>query len=133
MRVWRLMGEYDAETTTFSALAGGGGGSPYTPDFSGKLVAIRTIVGREALTSVVNGVQFRIDCTTFVPNLLEFAAAGGGLQTATSPQPSPLDWPVNQRVQSGVPVNLNARNLGNYTPVTVSVFLWGLFEVGRTA
>lgn len=130
MQVWRLLGEYDAETTTFSALAGSGGSSPYTPDFNGTLVGLRTIVGREALTSVVNGVEFRLTCDTFRPNAIGCQAAGAGLATATTPQPPPIEWPVNQKVQAGVPITLEGRCLGAYTQVTVSVFVWGLFSYG---
>ena len=67
MRTWRLLGEYDSETTAFTALAGSVG-SPYTPDFNGRLVALRTIVGGGSATSLVQHIIFRLTCTKFNPN-----------------------------------------------------------------
>lgn len=131
MRVWRLLAEYDAETTTFSAAAGSAQSSPYTPDFSGRLVALRSIIGGGAATSLVQHIIFRLTCTKFTPNVLEVAAQGHGLQTATGTPGETLDWPVDQQVQSGVPITIEGRNeAGAETPVTVEAFLYGLFEVG---
>jgi len=131
MRTWRLLGEYDSVTTAFTALAGTPG-SPYTPDFNGRLVALRTIVGGGAATSLVQHIIFRLTCTKFVPNVLEVAAQGSGLQTAPAVKTGEvIDWPVDQVVQSGVTVNIEARNeAGVETPVTVEAFIYGLFEVG---
>lgn len=132
MRVWRLLAEYDAETTTYSEAAGSAQTSPYTPDFSGRLVALRTLVGGGAATSLVQHIQFRLTCTTFRPNVIHCGAQGAGLQTAPAVSMGPvIDWPVDQPVQSGVPITIEGRNeAGAETPVTVEAFLYGLFEVG---
>lgn len=128
-RMWRLIGEYDAETTTYSACAGASQTSPYTPDFSGRLVGLRGIMNRSAASSLINHVQFRLTCTTFRPNTIHGAVQGSGLQTAPALQPGPLDFEVDQTVQAGVPITVEARNVTADTPVTVSVLLYGLFEV----
>lgn len=132
MKVWRLIGHYDAETTTYSACAGALQTSPYTPDFSGTLVALRGLVMGGAATSLVQHVQFRLTCTTFRPNTLHCGVQGAGLQTAPAVSMGPvLDWACNQTVQSGVPIDVEGRNnAGAETPVTVNVALYGLFEVG---
>ncbi len=131
MRLWRMMGQYDAETKAFEPVAGAAAPSPYVPDFSGTLVALRTIVGAAAATSLQEHVQWKLTCTTFVPNEVQAGSGGAGLRTAPAFQPAPIDWGMNQRVQSGVPIKIEARNLTADTPVTVESYLYGLFEVGR--
>ena len=128
-RLWRLMAHYDAETTTYSAAAGALQTSPYTPDFSGTLVGLRTVYMGGAATSLCQHVQFRLTSTNFNPNTIHCGAQGAGLQTALYHQPSPIDWAVSQPVQSGNPITIEARNnAGAETPVTVNVALYGLFD-----
>lgn len=129
MKTWRLLGEYDGEATTYAALAGTVT-SPYTPDFNGRLIGLRAIPNRSAATSLINHVEFRLTCTTFNPNVLEVGAQGSGLQTAPAIQANPIDYEVDQPVQSGVPITIEARNITADTPVTVSALLYGKFEVG---
>jgi len=126
-KLWRCIGEYDAETTTYSALAGGAQASPYTPDFSGTLVGIRAIVNRQAVTSLTNHVEFRLTSTTFNPNVIHVGAQGTGIQTAPAMYSEPIEWPMNQKVQAGVPITIEGRCIGD-TQVTNSVLLYGLFE-----
>jgi len=128
MRYWRLLGQYDAETTTYSACAGAAQTSPYTPDAHGRLVGLRTIAGYGAATTLINHVQFRLTSTTFKPNTIHVGGQGSGLYTAPALQPAHIDWPVDQRVQAGVPIDVEARNVTADTPVTVSVLLYGQFE-----
>lgn len=131
-RVWRLIGHYDAETTTYSACAGALQASPYTPDFSGRLVAIRAITLGGAATSLVQHIQYRLTCTTFNPNTIHVGGQGAGLQTAPAVSTGPIiDWPVDQVVQSGVPITVEARNeAGAATPVTVNAAIYGCFDTG---
>jgi len=132
MRIWRLLGHYDSETTDYTACAGALQTSPYTPDCNGTLVGLRTIVMGGAATSLVQGIVFRLTCTKWSPNAVQVAAQGGGLQTAPAVQPAPIDWSVNQPVQSGVPIHVEGRNnAGAETPVTVNAAVWGCFEVGN--
>lgn len=127
MKYWRMMGEYNAETKTYSALAGTVA-SPYTPDKTGRLIGLRTIVGADAVTSLIELVQIKLTCTTFNPNSVEVGAVGNGLATVSARHPMPLDWPVDQPIVAGVPITIEARNLTADTPVGVLVQLWGLFE-----
>jgi hypothetical protein len=127
-RYWKVLAEYDAETTTYSACAGGAGSSPYTPDENATLVGLRVIVGGDAATTLTELVQFKLTCTTFKPNSIECMGAGGGLRTAPFPQPAPIDYTVNQRVLAGVPITIEARNVTADTPVTNSVVIMGCFE-----
>lgn len=48
VRYWKLLGEYDAESTTYTAFAGGAGASPYTPTKTAKLLGLRVEIGRDA-------------------------------------------------------------------------------------
>lgn len=125
---WRLIGEYNAETTTFSECAGTAQTSPYTPDFSGTLVGFRAIVGGGAATSLVNHIQFRLTCTKWQPNEVHVAAQGSGLQTAPAVKCGEvLDFGVNLPIQVSVPIKVEGRNVNAETPVTVDVMLYGKF------
>lgn len=130
-RYWRLMGQYDAETTTYSACAVAGFTSPYTPDEDGRLTGLRIMMNRSAATTLVNHVQARLTCTTFKPNSIECGGQGAGIQTALVPQAGATatsDWDVDQPVKAGVPVTVEMRNVTADSPVTVSVLIYGRFE-----
>jgi hypothetical protein len=128
MKLWRLIGRYDAESTTYTECAGTGATSPYTPDFNGRLVGLRGIAGGGAATTLINHVQFKLTCTTFKPNSIEAAAQGGGIMTAPAFIPPALDFAVDQPVAAGVPITIEGRNLTADTPVSVDVQLYGCFE-----
>jgi hypothetical protein len=121
------MGEYDAETATFSNFAGGGGASPYTPSEDAHLVALRVMPAATAATSLLEGVLIRLTCNSFKPNMLEVGCKGNGLRTAPAAAQDLVDWVVDQEVKAGVPVTMEGRNVAG-TPVGVQAFLWGLFE-----
>lgn len=129
-KFWRLIGHYNGESQTYEALAGAFQASPYTPDVDGRLRGIRLMVGGEAATSLVEGVQVRITSTTFTPtNTIHVGAMGNGLRTVPTSgiQGSPIDFEVDQPVKSGVPITLEARH-NVATAVTCQVFVFGLFE-----
>lgn len=127
-RFWRLMGEYDAESTTYSALAGTPA-SPFTPDFNGRLLGLRTIPSGAAATSLMRHQQFRLTSNNFRPNTIEVGVQGSGLETAPLVPNNPIDWQVDQPVVAGVPIAIEGRNISAATPVTVESFIYGLFEV----
>jgi len=130
-KYWRLLGGYDAESKTYSAFALSGMSSPYTPDANGRLTGLRVVINREAATTLVNHIQFRLTCTTFNPNSIECGGQGSGIQTAPALQggvTSVTDWDCDQPVLAGVPITLEGRNTTADTPVTVSVMLYGRFE-----
>lgn len=127
MKWWRLIGEYNAETTTFSACAGNVT-SPYTPDKSGRLTGLRVIPNGGVATSLINHVEFRLSCTSFEPNVLEVGGQGNGLQTVPATPQGVYDFDIDQPVEAGVPITVEARNLTDDTPVTVMVELYARFE-----
>lgn len=127
-RAWRLMGHYNAETQAYSACAGALQTSPFTPDFAGRLVAVRTQPGAEAATSLVQHVQVKMTCNTFRPGSIEFYAQGNGLQTVPAFSQESHDFVCDQAVQAGVPVTVEARN-DVATAVTAQVFIYGLFDI----
>lgn len=132
MKIWRLLGQYDAESTTYTAFAVSGMASPFTPDFSGRLKGLRAVVNRSAASSLINHVGIRLRCTIWKPNTIEVGAQGSGLQTAPafmSGDDSKMDWEIDQPIQVSVPIEIEGRNITADTPVTVSVLLYGLFEV----
>jgi hypothetical protein len=128
MRIWRLLALYDAETTTYSAAAGTVA-SPFTPDFNGRLVGLRTIPSGAAATSLTRHIQFRLTCANFRPNTIEVGAQGSGLETAPLNPREAIDWSVDQPVVAGVPIAIEGRNLTAATPITVETFVYGCFEV----
>jgi len=127
-KYWRLLGDYNAETTTYSACAGASQTSPYTPDKTATLVGLRPIVVADAATTLTEGVQFKLTCTTFDPNSIEVMAFGSGLDTVPALRVAPVDYSVNQPVKAGVPITVEARNITADTPVGVRVLLMGCFE-----
>lgn len=132
-KYWDCLGEYDAESTAWSALAGGAGTSPYSPQVTGRLIGLRTVVNRDAATSLTNHVQFKLSCPTFTPNSMIVGGQGTGLQTAPAlmgGDGSKLDYEVDQPVTAGVPITIEGRDVTADTPVTNSVLLYGLFQTG---
>lgn len=127
-RYWRLLGFYDAETKTYSAMAGSYQTSPYTPDEDATLVGVRVVNGGAAATTLTELQQFKLSCTTFKPNSIEVGGLGSGLHTAPALAAPIIDWPINQPVKAGVPITVEGRNTTAETPVTVETQLWGCFE-----
>lgn len=126
-RYWRMIGQYDAETQTYSACAGAAQTSPYTPDEDARLVGIRAIVGQLAATSLTTNGQIRLSCTTFKPNVMHVGYMGNGIRTAPALAPAPLDFEVDQPVKAGVPITIEGRCIGA-SDVTNSVDIYGLFQ-----
>lgn len=132
-RYWKLLGQYDAETTTYSEFAVSGMASPFTPPEKARLKGLRAVVNRSAATSLINHIQFKLTCTTFKPNSIEVGCQGSGLQTAPTGvggNSAVLDWEVDQPVEP-VPITLEGRCVTADTPVTVSALLYGLFDNGQ--
>jgi hypothetical protein len=127
-RAWRLMGHYNAETATYSACAGSAQTSPYTPDFSGRLVGLKTQSSLAAATSLTGHIQFRLSCTTFKPNSIEAYAQGHGLETAPAKTHPANEFSVDQPVQAGVPITVEGRCVDS-VPVTVETYVYGCFDV----
>jgi hypothetical protein len=127
-RFWRLIGEMVETATTYGPVAGPGAPSPYVPDVDAQLIGIRVIPGRQAATSLTNGFQIRLTCTTFSPNTLHVCACGSGLQTAPAQEPIGSDYDVNQIVKAGVPITIEGRNM-YANGVTPDNLIMGLFEI----
>lgn len=126
-KYWRLLGQYDAETATYSACAGPMQTSPYTPDEDAQLIGLRALVSRTSAATLTDSVQFRLTCTTFKPNTIHTGALGSGLQTAPTTPAEPIDWTVQQPVKAGVPITVEGR-CNNASAVTNDVELYGLFQ-----
>lgn len=124
---YRLMAEIQEETTAYAAAAGVLQTSPYTPPESAKLTGLRVIPCRTAASSLLDGMQIKITCTTFKPNSIEVCVAGSGLQTAPAFPAPAIDYPVMQDVVAGVPITVESRNV-NGSAVTNEVLLMGRFE-----
>ena len=130
MRFWRMMALYNAESTTYTTTAGVPA-SPFNPDFSGRLVGLRTVVGADAATTLTELVQFRLTCTIWTPNSIEVGAVGTGLRTAPAMAIPAMEWPCDQPINASTSIAIEARNVTADTPVGVSVALWGLFEAQK--
>ena len=127
-KAWRLMGHYNAETQAYSACAGALATSPWTSDFSGKLVGLRTQVSDEAATSLVEHVQIRLTCAAWKPNTIEVFAQGRGLATVPCHSQEAKDFVIDQPIYPGTPITIEARN-DVATAITNSTFIYGCFEV----
>lgn len=130
MTIWQdLLGEYDSETTAFTAFAGGAGASPYTPKADARLRAIKLMPARGAATQLLNHVQVRLTSATFKPiNEINVGVDGSGLQTAPAFQPATQTHVVDQEVKAGVPITLEGRNVTADTPVGVQLMVYAVFE-----
>lgn len=126
-KYWMLLGEYTAESKTFSALAGTPA-SPFSVPKTGRLKGLRTIVSADAASTLTQHVHFKLSSTDFTPNAIEVGAQGAGLQTVPQHPQGIIDWSVDQPVVAGHVIGLEARNLTADTPVGVTVFLYGMFE-----
>jgi hypothetical protein len=125
-KYWRLIGEYDAETASYTACVGANAPSPFTPIETAKLVGLRVIVSATSATSLTEAVQFKLTSTTFKPNAIEVGGQGLGLCTVPRAQFLPIDWATDQPVTAGVPITIEGRcTVG--TDVTNNVQLWGCF------
>jgi len=121
------MGHYAGEAQAYEALAGAFQASPYVPDEDAMLVGLRVLAGGEAATSLTEGFQLRLSCTTFKPNTIHVAAMGNGLATAPQLKPSPVDYEVMQPVKAGVPITIEGRH-AVATAVTHNSILMGCFQ-----
>lgn len=126
-RFWRLLGEMVETGTAFAPVAGAAAPSPYVPDIDAFLMGIRVIPSRQAATSLTNGFQIQLVCTTFHPNTIHVAASGVGLATAPAADVLPVDYEVNQPVRAGVPITIQGRNT-YANAVTPDNLIMGLFE-----
>lgn len=127
-KYWKLLGQYDSETTAYTAFAYTGLASPYTPTENAQLIGLRVIAGAGAATTLTEGYQFKLTCSKFKPNSIEVGGVGSGLHTAPAFPAPIIDWPVDQPVQAGVPITLEGRNITAETPITNEIQLWGLFQ-----
>ena len=126
-KYWRVVGHYNGEATTFEALAGTFQASPYTPDEDAHLVGIRLLTAPEAATSLVEGFQIRMTCTTFKPNTMHFAGIGCGLATVPAVPAPIVDYQIDQPVKAGVPITIEGRH-AVATAVTANIIVMGLFQ-----
>ena len=125
-KYWKLVAEYDAETSSYTAVVGANAPSPFTPTENAKLIGLRAIVSAVAATTLTEAVQFKLTSSTFKPNAIEVGAQGIGLATAPRNACFEMDWAVDQPVQAGVPVTIEGRCTSG-TDVTNNVQLWGCF------
>ena len=123
---WRVMGRYNAETQAYSAFAGAGLASPFTPAKDGRLIGIRIIVGSEAATSLTEGVLIKLTCTKWTPNVMEFAVQGNGIRTAPAAKTPVYDFVCDQPVSESSPITLEGQCV-EATHVTNSVYVLGQF------
>jgi hypothetical protein len=126
-RIWRTLGQSTTAATTFTTL-GGTPSSPFTPDFNGTLKGIRLISTRNTASSLIDFTEVRITCANFSPNTITVGIPGTGLQTAPAQLGEHVDFEVDQPVIAGVPIVLESRNTSTSTPVTPSIFVFGLFD-----
>lgn len=126
-KYWRLIGHYNGESQNFESLAGSFQTSPYTPEQDGQMIGIRLLTAPEAATSLVEGFQIKLTCSTFSPNSVEVCGIGNGLATVPAVPAPVVDYLMDQPVKAGVPIKLEGRHVVA-TVVTANILVMGLFE-----
>lgn len=128
MKFWRLLGEMVETGTAYAPVAGAAAPSPYQPDIDARLIGIRVITSRQTASSLTNGQQIKVTCTTFTPNVIHVATSGTGLQTAPAFLANQMDYDMDEPVKSGVPIVIEGRNT-YANAVTPDTLIMGLFQV----
>lgn len=128
MRIWRLMGHYNAEAATYSACAGTAQTSPFTPDFSGRLVGIKVQPSLAAATSLTGHVQFKLTCVNWRPATTHVYGQGHGIETAPANTTLPSEFAVDLPIQAAIGIDVEGRCTDS-VPVTVEMYVYGCFDV----
>jgi len=126
VKYYDFMAEYEAETQAFSD-ANGIAKSPYKIKTDGTLTGVRIMVSRNAATSLTNGVIVRLTCTDFVPNSIQLACVGNGLQTAPAFGPAVFDFDLKQKVVNGHDIQIEGKCV-DANAVTNSVLILARIE-----
>lgn len=128
--IWTdYIGEYNAETKTFSALAGEGiTGGVFTPKKAARLKRIILVAGGDAASTLMEHVQIKITSTNFAGVDVLVGISDTGLRTAPAFRTPPSVWAQDLDVEAGVPWNVSGKNITADTPVGVSVHVYAVFE-----
>lgn len=126
-KYYKLIAHIQEEGTTYAAAAGALQPSGYQPFEKGRLTGVRIMPSRTAATTLLDGKQIKLTCSTFNPNSIEFGVTGSGLQTAPAAEPGHIDFDVDQPVEPGNAITCESRDV-NGSAVTVDVLVFGRFE-----
>lgn len=129
MGYWRQFFNSPSESTSLTGMQAGTTATvgAYRVPTSGTLKKLVIFIGSEAATSLVEDVRVEVTCTLWTPNMMEFAANGSGLRTATTPQHFPFEYQINQPVNNSVDINANIIH-DSGVPVTSRVRIMGYVE-----
>jgi len=122
MKFWDTIAESVSESTSWTACAGTGGSSPYTPPVAGKIVGLRTVVGNNAATSLTCHGEFKLSCGLWNVSP-KVAYQGAGLMTVPAFAPKPLDYACDLEIKPGYPIIIESRTLSADTEVTNGILL----------
>ena len=116
------LGTSQSVTTTYSTA------NTYSPLTNGRLIGVRLYVAGDATTSLIEGVEVRLESVSFGGVPVTVMAVGAGIRTATTP-PIPVgavncDLPV----RTGVNITVQIKNVTNATPVTPQFMILGIFQ-----
>ena len=116
------LGLSESVTTTYSTA------NTYSPLTNGRLIGVRLYACGDAVSSVIEGVEVRIESVSFGGVPVTVMAVGGGIRTAPA-QPIPVgsvncDLPI----RTGVNLTVQIRNVTDDTPVTPQYMILGIFQ-----
>jgi hypothetical protein len=116
-------------TTMFPGVTSAAGS--YSPKANGALLAIAVLVQPTAATSLCQSGYITLNCTLWAPvNTLTIGYGGYGLATAPQVYGGAQEYNVyndiNLPVNTAVPIN--GQNIENFSPVTPSILVMGLFS-----
>ena len=116
------LGLSESVTTTYATA------NTYSPLTNGRLIGVRLYACGDAATSLIEGVEVRIESVSFGGVPVTVMAVGGGIRTAPA-QPIPVgsvncDLPI----RTGVNLTVQIRNVTDDTPVTPQYMILGIFQ-----
>jgi len=100
--------------------------NPYQPPANGTLLRVIIVMAGQAASSLMEALRVDLNCITFIPNTMRFAAAAGGLRTAPAIPIQPQAFDVQQPVLSSQGVL--GSYLFNVAAVTPNVQVLGVFS-----
>ena len=98
----------------------------YSVVSDGRLLRVIIVLAGQSAASLLEAIRVDLDCITFVPNTMRFAASGGGLRTAPAVPVGSYSYDVSQEVKASQTIGGNY--IFNVAAVTPNVQVLGVFS-----
>jgi len=101
----------------------------WSPIANGRIVALHLVVYGSAVTALIEGVQAKIQCSSWGGYDVVVGSAGGGIRTAPGVPIPVKSFDEDLAIETGKDVSVQFRNQTADTPVTVEIDLLATLEV----